>query len=408
MVEREYLTISLVRTCATPTAVPRAAHMRDGRKVPKVYGLPRAVALLALLLLSVVAAQASVAVLLEEPYGDLGAVDPAGHVAIYLDHVCAVTPVSLRPCQPGELGVVISRYDGIGHIDWMAMPLIPYLYAVDSAEDIPVSVNAADVRRLRDAYRRAHLEAFAPDLPDGSAPSGNWYELAGATFDRSIYGFQVNSTPEQDAQLIASFNDHKNQDDYNGAFRNCADFARVTINSFYPHAIRRNYIADFGLTSPKSVARGLTHYAHKHPAVGLQAFVIMQLSGDAPRSHAPQGLAEGILKHFGVPLLVVSPPTTAIIAAAYVSHGRFAEPKDAPVLNLRPGLVMEGAVNWTPATAPALPVDGIAAAALKMPAGMPAAHLSTAVAPVQAVRPVQAAPAASTIITTSFVNGTPE
>ena len=37
---------------------------------------------------------------------------------------------------------MISRYDGIGHYDWVAIPLIPYLYAVDQTEDVPLFVDA--------------------------------------------------------------------------------------------------------------------------------------------------------------------------------------------------------------------------------------------------------------------------
>lgn len=344
--------------------------------------LARALTGLCLLFLCVTTGHASVAVLLEEPYGHLGIFDSAGHVAIYLDHVCAATPVSLRVCRQGEVGVVISRYDGIGSFDWVAMPLIPYLYAVQRAEDIPIAVRGDDVERLRDTYRRTYLGAVAPDLTNGEEPDGNWYELAGAAFDRSIYGFQVRSTTEQDAQLIAQFNDHKNQNNYNGAFRNCADFARATINTFYPHAVRRNFVSDFGLSSPKSVARGLTHYAAKHPELGLQAFVISQISGDAPRSYSAQGLAEGIIKKFGVPLLVVSPATTAALAAAWVSHGRFAEPRHAPVLNLRAGLVMEGAMNWSPVQTPGAEALATAPAAIQPshPPDSPAA-LTPAAAP---------------------------
>ena len=47
----------------------------------------------------------------------------------------------LRPCAPGELGAVISRYDGVGGYDWVAIPLIPYLYAVEQTEDIPLFVD---------------------------------------------------------------------------------------------------------------------------------------------------------------------------------------------------------------------------------------------------------------------------
>jgi hypothetical protein len=306
-------------------------------------------------ILSPVVAHGAVALLLEQPYGKLNLIDPAGHSAIYLNHVCAETPLKLRPCHAGELGVVLSRYDGIGNHDWVAMPLVPYLYAVSSAEEVPDSVDKVVESNLRNAYRRRYLQALAPDLPNGSAPDNNWYELVGSAFDRTIYGFQVSTTTAQDAQLIAEFNDGKNVEKYNGMFRNCADFARVTINRYYPHAVRRNYIADLGLTSPKSVARGLAHYAHKHPNVGFTMFVVPQVKGDLPRSHSNTDLAEGILKRFSIPLVVVSPVATGVVVAAYVGHGRFAMPRNAPVLD-----VSELPVNFEisrpfPASVPLLP-----------------------------------------------------
>lgn len=279
-------------------------------------------------------AQASVSLLLEQPYGKLNTFAPAGHSAIYLDHVCAETPLKLRPCRPGELGVVLSRYNHVGGRDWVAMPLIPYLYAVDSIGEIPETIDRDGEQRLREVYREQYLQTIAPTLANGSAPGGNWTQLVGSAFDRTIYAFRVNTTAEQDARLIAYFNDRHNVEGYNGAFRNCADFTRVTLNHFYPHAIRRNYIADFGLTSPKSVARSLSHYAAKHPGTGFEVFVIPQIKGELPRSHSNTDLVEGILKRYGVPLVVVSPISTAVVLAAYLGHGRFSMPKHVPILNL--------------------------------------------------------------------------
>ncbi len=108
----------------------------------------------------------------------------------------------------------------------------------------------------------------------------------------------------------------------------------MTLNHFYPHAIRRNYVADFGLTSPKSVARSLSHYAAKHPGTGFEVFMIPQVKGELPRSHSNTDLVEGVLKRYGVPLTVVSPISTAVMLAAYLGHGRFSIPKHIPVLNL--------------------------------------------------------------------------
>src|ERR1700722_7530894 len=106
-------------------------------------------------------AGASVALLMEEPYGDFGAFNPTGHAAVYLNHVCAEKPTQLRRGRNGEYGVVISRYHKLDGYDWIAMPLISYLYAVNTVEEIPTTVDKAKVAELRDAYRRASLEELA-------------------------------------------------------------------------------------------------------------------------------------------------------------------------------------------------------------------------------------------------------
>src|SRR5580692_4364519 len=76
---------------------------------------------------------AQAALLMEEPYGFFGAVNPTGHNAIYFERICADTPVKLRRCGPREPGAVIARYEGIDGYDWVAIPLIPYLYSVENA-----------------------------------------------------------------------------------------------------------------------------------------------------------------------------------------------------------------------------------------------------------------------------------
>src|SRR5580692_11520989 len=145
---------------------------------------------------------ASATLLLEEPYGKMGFFTATGHAAVYLSGVCADTPVHLRPCARGETGVVLSRYDGVGGYDWVAIPLVPYLYAVERPEDVPLFADAKMTEFLRDRYRRKYLEDVAPDGKDGETPSGNWYELVGSSYDRTIYGFKIETSPEQDDALI--------------------------------------------------------------------------------------------------------------------------------------------------------------------------------------------------------------
>src|SRR5205085_10140476 len=168
-------------------------------------------------------AQASATLFLEEPYGKLGFFTATGHAAVYLSGVCAETPVKLRPCAPGETGIVLSRYDGVGGYDWVAIPLIPYLYAVERAQEVPLFADAKTTLFLRDQYRRKYLASITPDGRNGEIPKGNWYELVGSSYDRTIYGFEIETTPEQDAALIQKLNSSPNESHFHLSYRNCAD-----------------------------------------------------------------------------------------------------------------------------------------------------------------------------------------
>src|SRR5437899_13080901 len=91
---------------------------------------------------SSVQAHASATLLLEEPYSVDGTFAGTGHVAVYLNRVCADTPFVLRRCKAGELGVVLSRYHGGAGYDWFAVPLVPYLYAVELPQQVPLYADA--------------------------------------------------------------------------------------------------------------------------------------------------------------------------------------------------------------------------------------------------------------------------
>lgn len=300
-------------------------------------------------------AHASVALLMEEPYGDFGAFNPTGHAAVYLNHVCAETPTELRMCRDGEYGVVISRYHKIDGYDWIAIPLIPYLYAVDSVSEIPPRVDKAQVAALRDAYRRGHLEALASDAKNGGAPGGEWTQLVGSSYDRTIHGFEVESTLEQDERFVALVNDKGNVGHFNLLFHNCADFSRVVLDTYFPHAIHRNFVADVGLMTPKQVARSLVKYGKEHPEVKMSAFVIPQVPGSVARSHGVDGVAESLVKSkkYLIPLVVLNPEVTGGIVVAYLMDGRLKMPTDARVF-----AVNDAEVTDVPGVASASPGSG--------------------------------------------------
>ncbi len=281
-------------------------------------------------------AHASVALFMEEPYGEFGAMNPTGHAAVYFNHICAESPTSLRPCHDGEYGVVISRYHKIDGYDWLAIPLVPYLYAVDSLNDVPQTVDKEQVEALRDAYRKQHLLDLAPNNRHGRSPKGEWTELVGSSYDRTIHGFQVDSTPAQDQRFMTIFNDRRNVGHFNLLFHNCADFSRVVLDIYLPHAIHRNFIADVGLMTPKQVARSLVSYGKKHPELNMSAFVIPQVPGSIARSHPVDGVAESLVKSkkYLLPLVVLAPEVTGGVAVAYLVDGRMKLPKETPVFEI--------------------------------------------------------------------------
>lgn len=306
---------------------------KDVRGVRYRWGTMLLLAVMALLMTT--RGYASVSLLMEEPYGDFGAFNPTGHAAVYLNHVCAQSPTELRPCHDGEYGVVISRYHKIDGYDWIAMPLIPYLYAVDSLSDVPMSVNKKQVAELRDEYRRKHLLGLAPSGEYGEIPKGEWTQLVGASYDRKIHGFEVDSTPEQDQRFIALFNDRSNVGHFNLFFHNCADFSQEVLDTYFPHAIHRNFVADVGLMTPKQVARSLVAYGKKHPEVNMTAFVIPQVPGSVKRSHGVDGVTESLVKSkkYLLPLVVLSPEFTGGVVVAYLAEGRMKLPKNATIFN---------------------------------------------------------------------------
>lgn len=309
----------------------------DNGRCGDTYRLRTILLLLAVIVIAGVArGYASVALLMEEPYGEFGAYNPTGHAAVYLNHICAESPTSLRPCHDGEYGVVVSRYHKIDGYDWIAMPLIPYLYAVDSLSDVPISVDKKKVAELRDAYRREHLLGLAPNATDGGTPKGEWTQLIGASYDRKIHGFEVDSTPEQDQRFIALFNDRRNVGHFNLLFHNCADFSRVVLDTYFPHAIRRNFVADVGLMTPKQAARSLVKYGKKHPEVNMTAFVIPQVPGTIKRSHGVDGVAESLVKSkkYLLPMAVLSPEFTGGVVVAYLAEGRMKLPKNATIFDV--------------------------------------------------------------------------
>lgn len=283
-----------------------------------------------LLLVAATRARADAALLLEEPYGGFGELNPTGHAAVYLSRVCAASPIILRRCAPGEMGVVISRYYKLAGYDWIAIPLPAYLYAVDDPAEIPLFASDKMVNDLRDRYRHRYLEMLVPDRPNGVAPGGEWTLLVGEAYDRKIYGFQIETTEAQDDALIQLLNqrpNHRSRRDLADFLisHNCADFARGIFNFYYPHSVHRNFLADVGITTPKQVAKSLVKFADRHKDLQFSSFVIQQVPGTRHHSQPVDGIAETLVrsKKYLVPLAFLHPYVTGGVALIYLGEGRF-------------------------------------------------------------------------------------
>jgi hypothetical protein len=278
-----------------------------------------------LTLLAPAHAFADATLLVGEPYGRFGSLSPLGHTAVYLNRVCADSPLQLRRCGPDETGVVISRYGGVAGVDWAAVPLIPWLYAVERASDVPATASASAVAALRDAYRRRHLRHLVPDREDGAIPKGHWVQLVGAAYDRRVIAFSTRTTAEQDDELIRILSTRPNRSRFNLFFANCADFARDLVNTYYPGALRSSVVADLGLTTPKSIAKSFVKFAERNPSVELTTFAIHRVPGSRPDGHGPRGVLESLLKtkKYLLPLAYVQPWIPAGCAAGYLVSGRF-------------------------------------------------------------------------------------
>lgn len=300
------------------------------------------------------------ALLLEEPYGFFGFLNPTGHNAVYFARICSDTPVKLRRCGPGESGSVIARYQGIDGYDWVAVPLIPYLYSVENAWEVPPRVNRDQLKLMRETYREAHLRSLGADVFTGNLVHGGWTQLLGVAYERRIYAFRFNTTPAQDDAFIAEMNDSTNHSHFNLLYNNCADFARRVLNIYFPETFRRSFFPDAGMTTPKQITYKLVRYTRRHPEEQLAVFEIPQIPGYRHRSHSNKTIAESLTTTgYAVPMILMNPYVAGGIFVDYLARGRF-----HLLLRNPPAL---GPENLSPLTAPAVAFENPASAGAQVP-----------------------------------------
>jgi hypothetical protein len=132
------------------------------------------------------------------------------------------------------------------------------------------------------------------------------------------------------------FNKRRNVSHFNLFFHNCADFSRDLLNDYYPHAVHRNILVDFALTTPKQDARSLTKFAKRHPELTFSTFVVPQVQGGIPRSKPTHDILESLVKSkkYAAPLVLLSPEVVAGMVTVYLVDGRFKPPAHDPVVTV--------------------------------------------------------------------------
>ncbi len=299
-------------------------------------------ATLLVLALAALPAQARMGLIVGEPFGSFGTMMPQGHASIYLADACAETAVRLRPCRPGELGAVISRYHDLRHpeLDWMAFPLPVFLYGTEDPAQISAYMTPAAEADLRERYRKNYLADLVPELRDRHGdlrppPYGDWEEGIGSAYDRRLLMYQFDTTPAQDTAMLAWLNDRPNRRAYTLGRANCADFAADLLRlALPPDVLKRNVLADFDMTTPKTLAREVDRYGHAHPELHLRVYEVPQLPGSLRRSRPIRGAAESLLtnRYYLTTLLVIQPEIILADTVIYEKRGKFHIGDDAQTI----------------------------------------------------------------------------
>ena len=273
-------------------------------------------------------------------YGDVGVVlnesldtsvariTSSGHTSVYFSRICPTSPVKLRLCRPDEEGSVMSNYINLGEdqrYEWNLVPLNLYVYGVQDTRYRPVFGSPKIKKLLEDRYREQALSEYCSGESCMTSDKAEWREMVGAGMSRSMYIFVVETTVEQDLDLIAQFNALPNENHFNGVTRNCADFTKDIINTYFPHSAHRDPLNDFGMTSPKAVARTFTQYALNHPESHFRVLHFSQLPGTIKRSSEARSGTEQLYhsKKLLIPMVIFAADAVPVAAAAYVLTGRF-------------------------------------------------------------------------------------
>jgi hypothetical protein len=274
-------------------------------------------------------ARADVGVILNDSLDtSVARITGSGHSAVYFSRICPASPVKLRLCGPGEHGSVMSNYTTLGEdtpFEWNIVPFNVYVYGVENPADRPLFASPKIKGALEEAYRERVLADYCESRDCETSGKAEWREMVSAESERTFYILIASTTVAQDQKLIDEFNSLPNVNHFNGMTRNCADFTKHVIDTYFPHAAHRDFINDFGMTSPKAVARSFAHWSHRHPDTQYRVVHFAQLPGTIKRSSECRSGTEQLYhsKKLLVPMAFFFPHELAVVTGSYFLTGRF-------------------------------------------------------------------------------------
>jgi hypothetical protein len=231
-------------------------------------------------------------------------------------------------CGPGEAqGVVIARLEKV-QTDWLASPVMEFLYGTDDPDEVLPYATHEQVVALRESFRRRYLQGVVDTGDDGAVKDDenkDWWEVVAMAYNRRMWGYQLATTREQDEELVAALNANPNVHHYALSKYNCANFAATLVNFYYPGLVKANKVADFGWMTPKQVARSVFSYGRSHPEAQLKVFEVPQVPGTQVRSRPAWGGSEFMIKtkRYLAAMLVLQPELELAIAVMYMDRGRW-------------------------------------------------------------------------------------
>ncbi|HKV23551.1 MAG TPA: hypothetical protein VJN93_03075 [Candidatus Acidoferrum sp.] len=222
----------------------------------------------------------------------------------------------------------MSNYTTLGEdqpYEWNIVPLSIYLYGVEDPRNRPLLGTEKIKRLLEERYRENYLGPYCASSECRTSMKAEWREMVGATFERSMYAFILATTVEQDRAFIAEFNGLPNRNHFNGITRNCAEFTRRVLNLYFPHSTKPDYLNDFGLITPKAIARSFAHYGEHHPEAQFHVAHFAQMPGTFKRSSECRNGTEQFYrsKKLLVPMLIFADHELPFMAATYLLTARF-------------------------------------------------------------------------------------